>query len=54
LNSLKRNKDEWEKSYKKIIPVIEKQIIFVEEIIASLMETIVKVNRSSDIYLHAC
>ena len=38
LDSLIANKDEWGKRYKKIIPVIEKQIILLEEIIASFME----------------
>lgn len=50
MDSLKRNKDEWEISYKKIIPVIEKQMIFVEEIITSFMENN-DVNKISDFQL---
>jgi len=50
LDSLKANKDEWGKRYNKIIPVIEKQIIFLEEIITSFMENN-DVNRISDFQL---
>jgi hypothetical protein len=50
LDSLTANKDEWEKRYKKIIPVIKKQIILVEEIIASFMENN-DVSRISDFNL---